>query len=77
MSRCHGATKSGARCKRAAREGSRFCATHANQSQGPGDADAPGETSQQEDPLDNLIILAVAGAVLFTLLTFRRFTWFL
>jgi hypothetical protein len=61
-------------CKRSARKGSRFCATHASQSQGPGDADATGETSQQQDSLDTLIILAVAGAVLYTLLTLRRFT---
>jgi hypothetical protein len=74
MDRCHGKTKSGARCKRSARKGSRFCATHASQSQGPGDADATGETSQQQDSLDTLIILAVAGAVLYTLLTLRRFT---
>jgi hypothetical protein len=73
MDRCHGKTKSGARCKRSARKGSRFCATHASQSQGPGDADATGETSQQQDSLDTLIILAVAGAVLYTLLTLRRF----
>jgi hypothetical protein len=56
MDRCHGKTKSGARCKRSARKGSRFCATHASQSQGPGDADATGETSQQQDSLDTLII---------------------
>lgn len=77
MDRCHGKTKSGARCKRSVRKGSRFCATHAGQSQGLGDADAPGETSQEQDSLDTLIILAVAGAVLCTLLTLRRFTSFL
>lgn len=77
MGRCHGKTKSGARCKRTAREGSRFCATHASQSEGLGDADAHGETSQEQDSLDGLIILAVAGAVLYALLTLRRFTSFL
>lgn len=76
MDRCHGKTKSGARCKRAARKGSRFCATHASQSEGPGDADTPGETSQEQDSLDTLIILAVAGAVLYAALSLRRLTWF-
>jgi hypothetical protein len=75
MQRCHGKTKSGTRCKRSVRKGSRFCASHASQSQGLGDADAPGETSQEQDSLDNLIIMAVAGAVLYALLTLRRFTW--
>jgi hypothetical protein len=77
VDRCHGKTKSGTRCKRSVRKGSRFCVTHASQSQGLGDADAPGETSQEQDSLDTLIILAVAGAVLYALLTLRRFTRFL
>jgi hypothetical protein len=77
VDRCHGKTKSGTRCKRTARKGSRFCATHASQSQGPGDAADPGETSQERDSLDTLIILAVAGGVLYALLTLRRITWFL
>ncbi len=77
MDRCHGKTKSGTRCRRAAREGSRFCATHANQEQGPEGADGPTETSQELDTLDTLIVLAVAGAVLYAALTLRRFSWFL
>ena len=77
MDRCHGRTKSGARCKRSARKGSRFCATHASQSQVMEDAGVPGEKSQEQDSLDTLIILAVAGAALYALLAFRRFTWFL
>ena len=77
MERCHGKTKSGTRCKRSVPKGSRFCASHANQTQGLGDADAPSETSQEQDSLDTLIILAAAGAALYVLLTLRRFFWFL
>ena len=77
MDRCHGKTKSGTRCKRSVREGSRFCATHASQSQGLGDANSPGETSQEREPLETLIVLAAAGAVLFAVLTVRRFFRFL
>ena len=77
MDRCHGKTKSGTRCKRSVREGSRFCATHASQSQGLGDANSPSETSQEREPLETLIGLAAAGAVLFAVLTVRRFFRFL
>ena len=77
MDRCHGKTKSGTRCKRSVREGSRFCATHASQSQGLGDADAPGEKSQELDSLDTLIVLAAAGAVLYVILLVRRVFRFL
>ena len=77
MDRCHGKTKSGTRCKRAVREGSRFCATHASQSQGLGDANSPDETPQERDPLDTLIVLAAAGAVLYVILTVRRVFRFL
>ena len=77
MDRCHGKTKSGTRCKRSVPDGSRFCATHASQSQGLGNAVAPGDTSQELDSADTLIILAVAGAVLYVALTLRRLSWFL
>ena len=77
MDRCHGKTKSGTRCKRSVPEGSRFCVTHASQDQGLGDADAPSDTTQELDSADTLIILAVAGAVLYVALTLRRLSWFL
>jgi hypothetical protein len=77
VDRCQGKTKSGTRCKRAAIEGSRFCATHASQEQRPEEADGPAATSQGPDTLDTLIVLAVAGAVLYAALTLRRFSWFL
>ena len=77
MDTCHGKTKSGTRCKRSVREGSLFCATHASQAQELGDADSPGETSQERDPLETLIVLAAAGAVLCVVLTLRRFFRFL
>ena len=77
MDTCHGKTKSGTRCKRSVREGSRFCATHADQSQGPGDAESTGETSQEREPLETLIVLAAAGAVLYGILALRRVFRFL
>jgi hypothetical protein len=77
VDRCHGKTKSGARCKRSVPEGSRFCASHAGQSQGLGIADAAGEGSQEQELLDTLIILVAAGAALYVVLTLRRFFWFL
>ena len=73
MNTCHGNTKSGTRCKRSVREGSRFCATHASQAQGPEDADAPGDPSHERGPLETLIVLAAAGTVLCVVLTVRRF----
>ena len=57
MDTCHGTTKSGARCKRSIREGSRFCSTHADQSQEPGNADSTGKTSQEREPVETLIVL--------------------
>ena len=72
MERCHGKTKSGARCKRSARAGSCFCATHAGQAKETlRDADSPGETAQNRDPLNTLIGLAAVGAVVCAVLTFR------
>ena len=78
MERCHGKTKSGARCKRSAAAGSRFCVGHADQAEGtPRDADSSGESSRERDPLDMLITLAAAGAVLCAVLTLRRLFRFL
>ena len=53
MDTCHGKTKSGTRCKRSIREGSRFCSTHSDQSQEAGDADSTGRTSQEREPVEN------------------------
>jgi hypothetical protein len=78
VDRCHGKTKSAARCKRSARAGSRFCSTHAGQAEGtPRDADSPGETAQTRDPLNTLIGLAAVGVVVCAVLTFRRLFPFL
>jgi hypothetical protein len=77
MGTCNGKTKSGSRCKRSVREGSRFCATHASQSQGEGNADSQGEAPQERGPLEAMVILAAAGAALFAVLTVRRFFRFL
>lgn len=77
MDTCHGKTKSGTRCRRSIREGSHFCSTHADQSQGPGDAGSTGETSQEREPLEALIVLAAAGAVLYVVLALRRVFRFL
>ncbi len=78
MERCHVKTKSGARCKRSARAGLRFCATHAGEAKETlREADSPGETSQTRDPLNTLIGLAAVGAVVCAVLTFRRLFPFL
>ncbi|MFQ5830581.1 MAG: hypothetical protein ACE5JD_15725 [Candidatus Methylomirabilia bacterium] len=78
MERCHGKTKSGARCKRSARAGSRFCATHAGQADGtPRDAHSPGEAPEKRDPLNSLIGLVAVGAVVCAVLTLRRLLRFL
>ncbi len=78
MERCHGKTKSGPRCRRSARAGSRFCSTHAGQAEGTlRDADSPGETFQNRHPLNTLIGLAAVGAVVCAVLTFRRLFPFL
>jgi len=78
VERCHGKTKSGDRCKRSARAGSRFCASHGGQAEEAlGQSDSSGETSQQRDPLDTLIGLAVLSAVVCAALTFRRLFRFL
>ena len=78
MDRCHGITKAGTRCKRQVPQGSRFCAGHADQAQGPGNAAAARDAASPEQASqDALIILAVAGAVLYVLMTLRRFSWFL
>lgn len=73
MERCHGKTKAGARCKRSARAGSRFCATHVGQAEETlGQSDSSAEPSQQRDPLDTLIGVALLGAVVWAALAFRR-----
>ena len=77
MSRCHGKTKSGVRCKRSIREGSRFCATHAGQTEDVGDSGSTASMSQERDPLDTVIALAAAGTVLFAAFTVRRVLRFL
>ena len=85
MERCHGKTKAGARCKRSAREGSIFCASHAGQEEPrqakekprrakkkPRKAEPSAQAAQERDPLDTLIGVAVFGALLWAALTFRR-----
>ena len=78
MDRLQGKTKSGARCKRAAASGSRFCASHAAQADeaprqaAPGEA-APGvEADRPGDPADTLVMLALAGACVVAILTLKR-----
>jgi hypothetical protein len=74
VDRCHGKTKSGTRCKRSVREGLHFCTAHADQAEArPRDEDSPGETSRERDPLETLVVLAAAGAVVYAVLTLRRF----
>ncbi len=47
MARCEGSTKAGERCKRSAREGERFCSTHAGSAAKATDETA-GDTGQKE-----------------------------
>lgn len=73
MERCHGKTKSGDRCRRSAREGSRFCAAHVGQAEETtGEDHAAGKAGQERDPLDTVILVAVAGFVVWAALVFRR-----
>ncbi len=85
MSRCEGSTKAGERCKRSAREGERFCSTHAdsatNTAEGTtrkeparGDTNRSGRSECVErDVFDALFGLAAAGVVIAAALTLRRF----
>jgi hypothetical protein len=79
VTRCHGNTKSGSRCKRTIAEDERYCSLHAGQA-----TDEPAESAESAesevccesicdtDPLDALVALAVGGAILVTALLFRR-----
>ncbi len=73
MERCHGKTKSGDRCRRSAREGSPFCAAHVGQAEEPtGEGHAAGTAGQEGDPLETVILVAVAGVVVWAALALRR-----
>jgi len=72
MSQCQGKTKSGDRCKRSTREGSRFCATHTDQAQDPGEASAPANASTERESLEAAVTIAAAGLVLVAVLAVRR-----
>ncbi len=72
MSQCYGTTKSGDRCKRSTREGSRFCTIHADQAQDPGETSSPADASTECEPLEAIVAIAAAGLVLVAVLTVRR-----
>ena len=77
MSQCHGNTKSGDRCKRSTREGSRFCATHTDQAQNPGEASSTAGALTERGGLEAVLAIAAAGLVLVTVLAVRRLFRFL
>lgn len=72
MNRCHGKTKSGARCKKTARAGSRFCAIHAGEAPGSQHVAAAGSVLRARDSVDTLLALAAAGAIIVAVLAARR-----
>lgn len=77
MDRCNGTTKSGARCKRSASEGSQFCAMHADQALDPEEATPSADEASGRDPLEALVAVAAAGVVLLAVLTVRKVFRFL
>lgn len=80
MARCSGTTKSGARCKRDALEGSAYCTLHQDQTGGAGDeatraggegsGAAGGRESYRSPASDAAIVLGVAAV---TWAVLRRF----
>jgi len=76
VTRCHGNTKSGSRCKRTIAEDEHYCSLHAGQA-----TDEPEESAESEacceslcdtDSLDALLALAVGGALIVAAIAFRR-----
>ena len=79
MTRCHGNTKSGSRCKRTIAEDERYCSLHAGQatdepeeSGEPQESEACCESLCDTDSLDALLALAVGGALIVAAIAFRR-----
>jgi hypothetical protein len=89
VSRCEGSTKAGERCKRSAREGERFCSTHADSATNTAEESARNTAREDQaerdtnrscesegvgrDVFDALFGLAAAGVVIVAALTLRRF----
>ncbi len=71
MSQCYGKTKVGDRCKRSTREGSRFCAIHADQALDSGASGLPAGRSGRQ-PVDAIAAVAAASLVLVAVLAVRR-----
>lgn len=76
MTRCHGNTKSGSRCKRTIAEDERYCSLHAGQATDEPEESAESETGCESlcdtDSLDALLALAVGGALIVAAIAFRR-----
>ena len=73
MERCHGKTKAGERCKRSAREDSRFCSIHVEQGdETPEAGGSQGKSGWDHDLFDAAIALAVVGFALGGAFVFRR-----
>ncbi len=80
MSQCRGKTKSGARCKRSAGEGSFYCSAHEDQAPGAARKSDPPEIDiesiddaiEERDGIDTLIVAAALGAEVVVVLAFGR-----
>jgi len=84
MERCHGTTKAGERCKRSAREGSRYCSSHAGQekreakaseSAGAARPEAVDEVeirSEERDDVEALLLAAAVGVAVVVVVAVGR-----
>lgn len=88
MSRCHGTTKAGTRCKRPAGEGARYCAAHAGQAEeaaaaggagpesaqggGPESADSVGRSTRDRGLIEAVVGLAAVGVIAGVLVALKR-----
>lgn len=74
MAQCEGTTKAGARCKRVAMEGSRFCSLHVpEEAQGDEPAADPRRAQTQDEDWASILLAAAAvGGMLFVLSLWRK-----
>jgi uncharacterized protein YbjQ (UPF0145 family) len=84
MERCHGKTKAGERCKRSAREGSRYCASHADQEKqtrkakeradaaGPDAVEEVEVRAEERDDIEALLLAAAVGVAVVVVVVVGR-----
>ena len=88
MDRCHGTTKAGERCKRSARQDSRYCSSHAGQEKRKADARESAKAAgpeaveevevgrEERDDVEALLLAAAVGvAVVVVVAVGRLFRW--